>query len=43
MCDGRKAGWPRSYFDAWYARTLKQAGIDASLVDRLGLRVELVL
>jgi hypothetical protein len=38
--DWRAAGWPRSYFDTWYARRLKQAGIDASLVDRLGLRLE---
>jgi hypothetical protein len=38
--DRRKAGWPRNYFDTWYARRLKQAGIDASLVDRLGLRLE---
>jgi hypothetical protein len=38
--DWRNAGWPRGYFDAWYARRLKQAGIDASLVDRLGLRLE---
>jgi len=38
--DWRKAGWPRSYFDTWYARRLKQAGIDADLVDRLGLRLE---
>jgi hypothetical protein len=40
--DWRKAGWPRSYFDAWYAQRLKQAGIEASLVDRLGLRLELM-
>jgi len=38
--DWHKAGWPRGYFDAWYARRLKQAGIDASVVDRLGLRLE---
>jgi hypothetical protein len=38
--DWRKAGWPRGYFDTWYAQKLKQAGIDASLVDRLGLRLE---
>jgi hypothetical protein len=38
--DWRKAGWPRDYFDTWYARKLKLAGIDASGVDRLGLRVE---
>jgi hypothetical protein len=38
--DWRKAGWPRGYFDTWYARTLKQAGVDAPLVDRLGLRLE---
>jgi hypothetical protein len=38
--DWRQAGWPRSYFDAWYARTLKQAGVDAPLVDRLGLRLD---
>jgi len=38
--DWRKAGWPRSYFDTWYARTLKQAGVDAPLVDRLGLHLE---
>ena len=38
--DWRKAGWPRSYFDTWYARRLKQAGVDAPLVDRLGLRLE---
>jgi hypothetical protein len=38
--DWRKAGWPRGYFDTWYAGTLKQAGVDAPLVDRLGLRLE---
>jgi hypothetical protein len=38
--DWGKAGWPRSYFDTWYARKLKQAGVDAPLVDRLGLRLE---
>jgi hypothetical protein len=38
--DWRKAGWPRGFFDTWYARTLKQAGLDAPLVDRLGLRLE---
>jgi hypothetical protein len=38
--DWRKAGWPRNYLDTWYARRLKQAGIDGSLVDRLGLRLE---
>ena len=38
--DWRQAGWPRSYFDTWYARRLKQAGVDAPLVDRLGLRLE---
>jgi hypothetical protein len=38
--DWRKAGWPRSYFDAWNARTLKQARVDAPLVDRIGLRLE---
>jgi hypothetical protein len=38
--DSRKAGWPRGYFDTWYARRLKQVGIDASVVDRLGLRLE---
>jgi hypothetical protein len=38
--DWREAGWPRRYFDTWYARKLKQAGIDAALVDRLGLRLE---
>jgi hypothetical protein len=38
--DWRKAGWPRGYFNTWYARTLKQAGVDAPLVDRLGLRLE---
>ena len=38
--DWRKAGWTRGYFDTWEGRKLKQAGIDASLVDRLGLRLE---
>jgi hypothetical protein len=38
--DWRSAGWPRDYFDAWEARKLKRAGIDAALVDRLGLRLE---
>jgi cytochrome c5 len=33
--DWRRAGWPRGYFDMWYARKLKQAGVDAALVDRL--------
>jgi hypothetical protein len=40
LVDWRKAGWPRDYLDTWYARALKQAGIDAALVDRLGLRLE---
>jgi hypothetical protein len=38
--DWRKAGWPRSYFDTWYARMLKQVRVDAAVVDRLGLRLE---
>jgi hypothetical protein len=38
--DWREAGWSRGYFDTWYARKLKLAGIDAPLVDRLGLRLE---
>jgi hypothetical protein len=38
--DWGKAGWPRNYFDTWYARKLKQAGVDPPLVDRLGLRLE---
>jgi len=38
--DWREAGWARDYFDTWYARRLRQARIDASLVDRLGLRLE---
>jgi hypothetical protein len=38
--DWRAAGWPRDYFDTWEARKLKQAGVDAALVDRLGLRLE---
>jgi hypothetical protein len=38
--DWRAAGWPRGYFDTWYAQKLNQAGIDAPLVDRLGLRLE---
>ena len=38
--DWRRAGWARGYFDTWLARKLKQAGIDAPLVDRLGLRLE---
>jgi hypothetical protein len=38
--DWRSAGWPHDYFDAWEARKLKRAGIDAALVDRLGLRLE---
>jgi hypothetical protein len=40
LADWRRAGWPRGYFDMWYARKLKQAGVDAALVDRLGLRLE---
>jgi hypothetical protein len=36
----RQAGWPSGYLDTWYARRLKQAGVDAPLVDRLGLRLE---
>ena len=38
--DWRTAGWPRGYFDTWEAQQLKRAGIDAALVDRLGLRLE---
>ena len=38
--DWRKARWPRGYFDTWYGGKLELAGIDAWLVDRLGLRLE---
>jgi hypothetical protein len=40
LADWRTASWPRGYFDTWYARKLKQADVDAALVDRLGLRLE---
>jgi hypothetical protein len=38
--DWRRAGWPRDYFDTWEAERLERAGVDAALVDRLGLRLE---
>jgi hypothetical protein len=38
--DWRRAGWPRNYFDTWEAERLERAGVDAALVDRLGLRLE---
>jgi hypothetical protein len=38
--DWARAGWPRGYFDTWLARKLRKAGVDAALVDRLGLRLE---
>jgi hypothetical protein len=38
--DWRRAGWPREYFDTWEAERLERAGVDAALVDRLGLRLE---
>jgi hypothetical protein len=40
LSDWQEAGWPHRYFDTWYARRLRQAGLDAPLVDRLGLRLE---
>ena len=38
--DWGREGWPRGYFDTWLARKLGKAGVDAALVDRLGLRLE---